>query len=78
MFQLSGCYQYGIDQFLDLWVPGLGFIEHLTDEIDWSLYLVDVAGLVVLDHHGSGDHSISCRNVKQEGFVFSGSSEDRR
>ena len=78
MFQLSGCNQYGVDQFLNLWVPGLGFIEHLTDEIDWSLYLVYVAGLVALDHHGSGDHSISCRNVKQEGFVFSGSSEDLR
>ena len=78
MFQLSGCYQYGVDQFLNLWVPGLGFIEYLTDEIDWSLYLVDVARLIALDHHGSGDHSISCRNVKQEGFVFSGSSEDRR
>ena len=61
-----------------MWVPGLGFTEHLTDEINWSLYLVDVVGLIVLDHHGSGDHLISCRNVKQEGFVFSGSSEDWR
>ena len=78
MFQLSGCYQYGVDQLLNLWVPGLGLIEYLTDEIDWSLYLVDVAGLVALDHHGRGDHSISSRNVKQECFVFSGSSEDRR
>ena len=78
MFQLSGCYQYGVDQFLNLWVPGLGFIEYLTDKIDWSLYLVDVAGLIALDYHGSGDHSISCRNVKQEGFIFSGSNEDRR
>ena len=78
MFQLSGCNQYGVDQLLNLWVPGLGFIEYLIDEINWSLYLVDVAGLVALDHHGGGDHSISCRDVKQEGFVFSGSSEDRR
>ena len=61
---------------LNLWVPGLGFIEYLTDEIYWSLYLIDVVGLVALDHHGSGDHPISCRNVKQEGFVFSGSSEE--
>ena len=50
MFQLSGCNQYGVDQLLNLWVPGLGFIEHLTDEIDWLLYLVDVAGLVSLNH----------------------------
>ena len=64
-----GCY---------MWVPSLGFIEYLTDEIDWSLYLVDVAGLIALDHHGHGDHSISRRNVKQEYFIFSGSSEDRR
>ena len=78
MSQLSGCYQYGIEQFLNLWVPSLGFTEHLIDEINWSLYLVDVVGLVALDHYGSGDHSISCRNVKQEGFVFSRSSEDRR
>ena len=78
MFQLSGCYQYGVDQLLNLWVPGLGLIEYLIDEINWSLYLVDVAGLVALDHHGSGDHSISRHNVKQECFVFPGSSEDRR
>ena len=78
VFQLLGCNQYGVDQFLNLWVPGLGFIEYLTNEIDWSLYLLDVAGLVAFDHHGSGDHSVSCRNVKQESFVFSGSSEDRR
>ena len=64
MFQLLGCYQYGIDQFLNLWVPSLGFIEYLTDEIDWSLYLVGVARLIALDHHGSGDHPISCCNVK--------------
>ena len=70
--------RYGVDQFLNLWVPGLGFIEYLTNEIDWSLYLVDVAGLVAFDHHGSGDHSVSCCNVKQESFIFSGSSEDQR
>ena len=78
MFQLSGCYQYGVDQLLNLWVPGLGLIKYLTDEIDWSLYLVDVAGLVSFNHHGRGDHSISSHNVKQECFVFPGSSEDRR
>ena len=61
-----------------MWVPSLGFIEYLTDEIDWSLYLIGVARLIMLDHHGSGDHLISCRNVKQEGFVFSGRSEDQR
>ena len=78
MFQLSRCYQYGVDQFLNLWVPSLGFIEYLTNEIDWSLYLVDMAGLVAFDHHGSGNHSISCSNVKQECFIFSVSSEDQR
>ena len=45
MFQLLGCYQYGVDQLLNLWVPSLGLIEYLTNEIDWSLYLVDVVGL---------------------------------
>jgi hypothetical protein len=68
IFQLSGCNEYGIDQFLNLSVPGFGLVEHLTNEIDWALNTISVARLLVLDHKDSGDDSISCSNVELKDF----------
>jgi hypothetical protein len=68
MFQLLGCNEYGIDQFLNLSVPSFGLIEHLADEIDWALNTISVAGLLVLDHQDSGNDSISRDNVKLKDF----------
>jgi hypothetical protein len=68
MFQLLGCNKYGIDQFLNLSVPGFGLIEHLTDEIDWALNTISVVGLLALDHKDSGDDSISRNNVELKNF----------
>jgi hypothetical protein len=31
-------------------VPGFGFIEHLTDEVNRALDFVNVAGFLTLDH----------------------------
>jgi hypothetical protein len=43
MFQLSGCNQYGVDQLLNLQVPGFGLIEQLADEVNRALDFVHMA-----------------------------------
>jgi hypothetical protein len=68
MFPLSGCNEYGVDQFLNLSVPSFGIVEHLTDEIDWALNTISVASLLALDHKDSGDDSISHSNVDLKDF----------
>jgi hypothetical protein len=68
MLQLSSCNEYGIDQFLNLSVPSLGLIEHLTNEIDRALYTISMVGLLALDHEDSGDDSISRGNVELKDF----------
>jgi hypothetical protein len=68
MLQLSGCNEYGVDQFLNLSVPSFGLVEHLTGEIDRVLNTISVAGLLALDHEDSGDDSISRGNVELKDF----------
>jgi hypothetical protein len=68
MFQLSGCNEYGTDQFLNLSIPSFGLVEHPTDEIDWALNTISVAELPVLDHKDSGDDSINRSNVELKDF----------
>jgi hypothetical protein len=68
MLQLSGCNEYGIYQFLNLSVPSLGLVEHLTNEIDRALNTISVAGLLMLDHEDSGDDLISHDNVELKDF----------
>jgi hypothetical protein len=68
LFQLLGCNEYGVDQFLNLSVPSFGLIEHLIDEIDWALNTISVAGLLALDRKDSGDDSISRSNVELKDF----------
>jgi hypothetical protein len=68
VLQLSGCNEYGVDQFLNLSVPSFGLVEHLTDEIDWALNTISMAGLLALDHEDSGDNSINRGNVELKDF----------
>jgi hypothetical protein len=68
MLQLSGCNEYGVDQFSNLSVPSLGLVEHLTNEIDRVLNTISVARLLALDHEDSGDDSISRGNVELKDF----------
>jgi hypothetical protein len=70
MFQLSGCNQDGIDQFLNLRVPSFGLIEHLADEINRALDFVHVAGFLTLDHDNCRDHAIGGRNVVKKNVIF--------
>jgi hypothetical protein len=78
MFQLSGCNQDGIDQLLNLRVPGFGLVEYLTDEVSRVLDFVNMAGFPTLDHDDCRDHVISGRNIEEKDVVFLRSSKDRR
>jgi hypothetical protein len=51
---------------------GLKFIEYLVDEVYWSLDLVHVPDLLLLDDDGSTDYPIGGRNVKQQSLTFLG------
>jgi hypothetical protein len=53
---------------LNLSVPSLGLVEHLTNEIDRALNTISVAGLLMLDHEDSGDDLISHDNVELKDF----------
>jgi hypothetical protein len=70
MFQLLGCNQYGVDQLLNLWVPGFGLIEHLTNEVNRALDFVHVAGFLMLYHDDCGDHVIGGHNIEEKNVVF--------
>jgi hypothetical protein len=78
MFQLSGCNQDGVDQFLNLRVPGFGLIEHLADEVNRALDFVNVAEFVTLDHNDCRDHVVGGRNVEKKNVVFLRGCKDRR
>jgi hypothetical protein len=78
MFQLSGCNEYGVDQFLNLSVPSFVLVEYLTNEIDWALNTISVARLLALDHKDSEDNSISRSNVELKDFSGLGGSKDQR
>ena len=50
---------------LHLRVAQLGLAEYFTDEVDGSLYLVDVAWLVPFDDQGGVDHMSGCHDVEE-------------
>jgi hypothetical protein len=70
MFQLLGCNQDGVDQLLNLRVPGFGLIEHLADEVNRALDFIHVAGFLTLDHDHCGDHAIGVHDVEKKKVVF--------
>lgn len=51
--QLSQCHDHSIEQFLDLWVSGLGVVEGLADIVHWVLYFFPLDD----DHRA---HRIGC------------------
>jgi hypothetical protein len=70
MFQLLGCNQDGVEQLLNLQVPGFGLIGHLADEVNRALDFAHVAGFLTLDHDDYGDHAIGGRNVEKKNIVI--------
>ena len=65
MAQLPGCDEDGVEEFLHLRIAQLGLIEYFTDEVDGSLYFVDMARLVSFDDQGSADHVLGFRDIEE-------------
>ena len=63
--QLLGRDEDRVEEFLHLRIAQLGLTEYFTDEVDGSLYFVDMARLVSFDDQGSADHVHSCRDVEE-------------
>ena len=63
--QLPRCDEDHVEEFLHLRIAHLGLTEYFTDEVDGSLYFVDMARLVLFDDQGSADHVRSCRDVEE-------------
>jgi hypothetical protein len=78
MFQLSGCNQDGVDQFLNLRVLGFGLIEHLADEVNRALDFVHMARLLTLDHDDCRDHAVGGHNVEKKNIIFLRGYKDQR
>jgi hypothetical protein len=70
MFQLLGCNQDGVDQLLNLRVPGFGLIKHLADEVNRALNFVHVVRFLTLDHDDCGDYVIGGRNIEKKNVIF--------
>jgi hypothetical protein len=56
--QLAPSQDHGIEQLLDLWIPGLGFRQDFTDEVDWLLDREHMPLLLSLDDDGRADHLV--------------------
>ena len=54
-----------IEELLYLRVAQLGLAEYFTDEVNGSLYLVDMAWFVSFDDQGGADHVRGCRDVEE-------------
>jgi hypothetical protein len=78
MFQLLGCNQDGIDQFLNLRVPSFGLIKHLADKVNRALDFVHVVGFLTLDHDDCRDHAVGGCNVEKKNIIFLRGCKDRR
>jgi len=65
VLQLASGEDHCVDQFLDLWVPYLGFREHLTDEVDRPLDWQRVSFFRPFDHDSRTDN-LGCRSDVQE------------
>ena len=63
--QLPGCDDDRLEEFLNLSIAQLGLAEYFTDEVDGSLYFVNMARLVSFDDQGSADHVRSCRDIEE-------------
>ena len=57
-------------------VAQLGLAEYFTDEVDGSLYLVDMAWLVSFDDRGGADHMGGCHDVEELGLPIFWCCED--
>jgi hypothetical protein len=66
--------QYGIQEFLDLGVAGLGVGQDFTNEVHWAL---DFMPLLPLYYYGGIDHLCGCCYVEQKQFPIGWGDNDR-
>jgi hypothetical protein len=54
-----------------LYLPVVGLVvgEDFADVVDWSLYLVDMPGLLPLHYQGSVDDLGGGRDIQEEGLT---------
>ena len=64
--QLPRCDEDHVEEFLYLRIAHLGLTEYFTDEVDGSLYFVDMAWLVSFDDQGGADHVRGCHDVEEQ------------
>ena len=57
--------EYRVEEFLHLGVAQLGLAEYSTDEVNGSLYLLDVAWLISFYDQGGANHVCGCRDVEE-------------
>jgi hypothetical protein len=63
MAELAGCNQHHVQQPLYLWVPSLRLIQDFADEVNWSLNLVCMSSLLVLNDNSHADNPRSHHDV---------------
>ena len=63
--QVPGRDEDRVEKFLHLRIAQFGLTESFIDEVDGSLYFVDMARLVSFDDQGSADHVCSCRDIEE-------------
>ena len=56
----------------------LGLVKDLVDEVDQTLHLIGVPGLLVFDHNGCADDVRSSGDVDQESLIWLWRRHDRR
>ena len=54
-----------VEEFLHMRIAQFGLTKYLTDEVDGSLYFVDMARFISFDNQGSADHVRSCRDIEE-------------
>ena len=63
--QLPGRDEDRVEEFLHLRIAQLELTEYFTDEVDGSVYFVDVTRLISFNDQGATDHVRSCRDVEE-------------
>jgi hypothetical protein len=61
--QFAPSQDHGIEQLLDLWVPGLGFGQDFTDEVDWPLDQECMLLLLSLNDNSRANHMVGHHNI---------------
>ena len=59
-------------------ITSFGLIKDLADEVDRTLHLIGVPGLLAFEHNGCVDDTRSNGDVNQESFIWPWRHHDQR